>query len=465
MIASLQDAIVRLQQQGAIQSVSVSVDPLLELATIVRRVCGQPAGGAAVLFEQPSGYQMPVLANLFGSAERMQVLLEVAGLEQITGRFGSLLDRLKNFDLEQMGGRLDRLLEQDGFRPQLVSAAPCQQQINDAPDLLALPFHQNWPDDGTAAGTGRYITLGQVHTAAPDGTDPNCGIYRCQIHDGQTLAVRWRAGSGAGRHHQQYQRLQQRMPVAISLGGPPALTLAAAWPLPDGLDELTFAGWLAASPIPVVCCGHGLLRVPAEAELVLEGYAEPDQQLVEGPFGNHTGCYDPAGLAARVTITRITSRKQPILPITVVGPAPQEDNWMMLGWECLLAALLPRLVPGVVALNLPLPWVFRQSAVLALDRQRVSDLQQLVAQLWQLPWFRSARLLVCVDAETALHDPFAVAWQVVYQGAWDRLLRSDDQQRLVLDATGWHTQGVVLENRTMDRLVADRWSVYGMTKD
>ena len=134
--------------------------------------------------------------------------------------------------------------------------------------------------------------------------------------------------------------------VAISLGGPPALTLAAAWPLPDGLDELTFAGWLAGSPLPVVSCSHAPLLVPAGAELVLEGFAEPDQQLMEGPFGNHTGGYDPAGVAAKVTITRITRRRNPLLPITVVGPPPQEDCWMMLGWERLLAALLSRLVPG-----------------------------------------------------------------------------------------------------------------------
>ena len=463
MINSLHDAIALLEGAEELVRITVPVDTCRELPMVVRRISARPDGGKALLFEQPLGHQMPVVANLFGSTERMRLLLGLEQLEQLRERFETLLDRLPDYDLEQLGQRLDYLLRQDGFRPQMVEAAPCRELVDDAPDLLALPFHQNWPDDGSVAGTGRYITMGQIHTTAPDGSDQNCGIYRCQIHGPQTLAIRWRPGSGAARHHRQYCDLKQRMPVAISLGGPPALTLAAAWPLPDGLDELTFAGWLAGSPLPVVSCSHAPLAVPAGAELVLEGFAEPDQQLMEGPFGNHTGGYDPAGVAAKVTITRITRRRNPLLPITVVGPPPQEDCWMMLGWERLLAALLPRLVPGVVAIGMPLPWVFRQSAVIALDRARVDDLNILSQRLRQLPWFRSARLLLFVDQTTAPHDPLAVAWQSVNLADWNQhLLPGDDPLQLAVDATGWHRPGPSLADPLTSDLVSRRWAEYGL---
>jgi len=462
MLSSLHDFIDQLTHQGQLCQVETPVSTSLELAAIVRKISSYPKGGPAVLFRQPDISPFPVAANLFGSRRRMRMALGVDRLADLTAAFSSVLHGLSFHNLAGLGDLLSNHPDLSCCKPTLIADGPCRQVTEPWPDLLQLPFHQNWPDDGSGAGTGRYITLGQVVTANPDGSDANCGIYRCQIHDSHTLAIRWRAGSGADRHHQQFIRQGERMPVAIVLGGPPALTLAAAWPLPDGLDEFTLAGWLRGASIPTVISSHGPLQVPAEAELVIEGFAEPDNPLVEGPFGNHTGRYDPAGPTARITVSRITRRNAPIIPATVVGPPPQEDCWMMLGWERLLAALLPRLIPNLCDICLPLSWVFRNSAVISLNNHSPQLVRQTVKELWQLPWFRKARLLVLVDANISPQNMQQVAWRVVNETNWlDDLIKDDAGGRLAVDATRL-TVEELLPDAATTQLIEQRWKEYGL---
>jgi 4-hydroxy-3-polyprenylbenzoate decarboxylase len=462
MLSSLHDFIERLEHRHDLQQISVPVATRLEIAAITRKVSSYPKGGPALLFQQPDQYPFPVATNLFGSHHRMRLALGLDSLEELTASFDAILQAVPVQGLTDLGALLAAHPDLACCRPIVVADGPCREELVPGADLLQFPFLCNWPDDGTAAGTGRYLTLGQVVTTAPDGSDLNCGIYRCQIHDPHTLAIRWRRGSGAAQHHQQFIQQGMRMPVAIVLGGPPSLTLAAAWPLPVGLDELAFAGWLRGASIPAVDCPHGPLQVPAEAELVIEGFAEPDRPLVEGPFGNHTGQYDPAGPAARVTVTRITRRHKPIIPATVVGPPPQEDCWMMLGWERLLAALLPRLAPGVRDIRMPLPWVFRSSAVISLENPSPRVVRKTVQALWQLPWFRKAHLLIVVDAGIAAHDLQQVAWRTVNETDWlDDLIRDEAGGRLAVDATRRSIEAL-LPDPAIDGLLAQRWKEYGL---
>ena len=463
MPSSLPDFITRLKNLGELQQLDAPVSTRLELAAIARKISSYPEGGPALLFHKPGDSPYPLAANLFGSRQRMQLALGVDHLSDLTGALAALLCDLPINGMAGFGRLMSTHPALRCCLPVVIPDGPCRETVERLVDLERYPFPHNWPDDGSAAGTGHYITLGQVFTNDPDGGNPNCGIYRCQIHGPQTLAIRWRQGSGAEQHLLQYRKQRTPMPVAIVLGGPPALTLTAAWPLPEGLDELQVAGWLRNSPIPVVHCPHGPLRVPAEAELVLEGFAEYDQELTEGPFGNHTGRYDPAGPAARVRITRITRRRSPIIPATVVGPPPQEDCWMMLGWERLLAALLPKLVPNVREVCLPQPWVFRQSAVIALEQHTPRVVREAVHQLWQLPWFRKARLLVLVDAATAPHNLQQVAWQVVNEADWlDDLIRDEAGGRLAIDATGRYTAAERLADEPTQHLIKQRWKEYGL---
>ncbi len=462
MLSSLQDFIERLDHQHELHQVSVAVATRLEIAAITRRISSYPKGGPALLFQQPDQYPFPVVTNLYGSQSRMRLALGLDSLEDLTTSFDALLQTLPVQGVTGLGALLASHPDLSCCKRVVVANGPCQEELVPGADLLQLPFLHNWPEDGRAAGTGRYITLGQVITAAPDGSDPNCGIYRCQIHDPHTLAIRWRQGSGAAQHHQQCIQQGKQMPVAIVLGGPPSLTLTAAWPLPEGLDEVSFAGWLRGASIPTVVCPHGPLQVPAEAELVIEGFAEPDRSLVEGPFGNHTGQYDPAGPTARVTVTRITRRRNPIIPATVVGPPPQEDCWMMLGWERLLAALLARLAPGVRDIRMPPPWVFRGSAVVSLENPSPHMVRKTVQTLWQLPWFRKAHLLIVVDAGIAAHDLQQVAWRVVNETDWlDDLIRDEAGGRLAVDATRRSVEAL-LPDAAANRLMTQRWKEYGL---
>jgi len=459
---SLQTLLQLLQQTGELHEIKVPVSPYLELSAIVRRVSKLPAS-PALLFSNLPPFDLPAAANLFGSEKRLCHALGISNLTSLTAKLKKLLSALpENASLPELSTFLS---EKAAYAPRLIprkQAACYAEEL--AVDLLKLPFHQNWPDDGSTAGTGRYITLGQVVTSLPDGNDCNYGIYRCQIHNADTLAIRWRQGSGAWQHFQQYKQQGQKMPLAIVLGGPPALTLASAWPLPTGVNELAFAGWLQGAAISVTNCSHALLSVPAEAEIVLEGFAEPDEQLMEGPFGNHTGFYDSAGWAAKVRITRIFKRKNAVLPLTLVGPPPQEDCWMMLGWERILAAFLPKLVPGVLEISTPIPWVFRQSAVISVDRQAAKNLHKLVKALWDLPWFSSARLLVFVDKAVRPDQILQVAWRMVNETDWQTgLIRDESGKRLAIDAT-CKSDGTALSDHTTEELISRRWHEYGFEK-
>ncbi len=462
MISSVREFIEMIEHHGDLNRVTVPVSTQFELAAIVRKISSYPKGGSALFFRYPDDSPFPVAANLFGSRRRMQLALGLDHLDDLTASFSAILQGLPLHDLSGLGTLLANQPDLACCKPTLISDGPCREVTEPWPDLLQLPFLQNWPADGSAAGTGRYITLGQVITTAPDGSNSNCGIYRCQLHDSHTLAIRWRSGSGAEEHHQQFARQGKRMPVAIVLGGPPAFTLAAAWPLPVGLEEVSFAGWLRGAAIPVVHCPHGPLQVPAEAELVIEGFAEPDSPLIEGPFGNHTGQYDPAGPAVRVTVIRITRRSSPIIPVTVVGPPPQEDCWMMLGWERLLAAILPRLIPGVCDICFPLPWVFRQSAVISLENHSPHMVRKTVRALWQLPWFRKARLLLMVDSNISPRNMQQVAWRTVNESDWlDDLIHDEAGGRLAVDATKRSIEELLPDSATA-RLIEQRWKEYGL---
>lgn len=462
MLSSLHDFIERLTHLNELQTIETTVANHLEIAAITRRISANPKGGPALLFRQPDQHTIPVATNLFGSRRRVRLALGLERLEDLTADFNSLLKSLPITDFDSLGPLLSTHPGLHVCQPVTVPKGPCREECGMGADLLQLPFLQNWPDDGAAAGTGQYITLGQVFTTLPDGSEPNCGIYRCQVHDAHTLAIRWHSTSGGAQHHRAFIRQGKRMPLAIVLGGPPALTLAAAWPLPQGLDELSFACWLRQAALPVVSCPHGPLLVPAEADIVIEGFAEPDHPLTEGPFGNHTGRYEPAGPAARITVTRITTRRLPVLPATVVGPPPQEDCWMMLGWERLLAALLHRLVPEVQDIRMPIPWVFRQSAIISINSHGPRQIREIVQSLWELPWFAKARLLVLVDADSQPHGLLQAAWQTVNLTDWRTdLIKDEAGSRLAIDATR-RFAGEQLNDQPTLQLIEKRWPEYGL---
>jgi 4-hydroxy-3-polyprenylbenzoate decarboxylase len=274
--------------------------------------------------------------------------------------------------------------------------------------------------------------------------------------------MQWKSGSGAFRHAELYRKQGTPMPVAVSLGGPPALLFSAMFPLPGTLDEVTFAGFLSQSPMRTAPCQSVPLFVPIGAEIVIEGYVDPDVSVLEGPFGNHTGFYSPASSAASMRITTIRHRLNPIIPATVVGPPPQEDCWMAKAWERLLLAFIRKLVPAIRDINFPFEWLFNQSVIISLENPCPGMVRNISVKLWALPWFRSARLLLFLAANSESIELSHAAWRSInVTSSSDDIFHDDASGRIAIDATGCSdTRPPVKKSAECEALVTLRWKEY-----
>lgn len=450
--------------QRELHRIGAAADPLLEIAAITDRVCKSPGGGTALLFEAPVGSPHRVATNLFGSPRRVCLALGVAELGQLTSRMSELLDRIESPLLSRLDSQIAGLPQFSRFSPRSTPTPDPLLPAVETPDLGLFPFLQSWPHDGSADGFPRYITLGQVHTRHPESGRQNCGMYGAQLRGPRELALRWKEGSGAARHLEEYRRRGAAMPVAIALGGPPAMTMGALFPLPGELDEAAFAGFLASTPLAMVPCRGVPLQVPAGCELVIEGYVHPGETVREGPFGNHTGSYSPATDACLMRVTAICRRPDAIIPATVVGPPPMEDCWMARAWERLLLAFVRHLIPGVAELCFPLEWIFHQSAIISLENPTPAMVRETAFRLWETPWFSASRLLIFVAGDTAPSDPSRVAWTAI--NACDLsadVIRDGSGQRTALDATGCRSprQRIEPAQGVADR-IARHWKEYGL---
>ncbi len=456
--------ISQLESIGDLSRISVHVDPILEIAAITNRVCKGSGGGAALLFEHPAGSHFQVATNLFGSPERVCRALGITDLGELTDRLRALLDRIPEPDVTSLDRQLAALPEFSRFAPHPAAEPDPALVTMNPPDLTRFPFLQSWPEDGGASGNPRYITLPQVFTAAPDGGTHNCGVYRVQIRGEREAAIQWKAGSGAARHAELYRRAGRAMPVAIVLGGDPAMLFSAMFPLPGELDEVTFAGFLRGVPLTTTPCRSVPLRVPAGAEVVIEGYVEPGDTVTEGPFGNHTGFYVPAAPATLMRITAISHRPDAVIPATVVGPPPMEDCWMAQAWERLLLAFLHKLMPSIKDIRFPLEWVFHQSAIISLENPQPGMVRNISRQLWALPWFASARVLLFVTAEAEPAELSAAAWRAINVTDFtEDIFRDIATGRIAVDATGARlTRPKVKCSAESAARVAHRWKEYGI---
>jgi 4-hydroxy-3-polyprenylbenzoate decarboxylase len=462
-LQDLQQLITLLESRDELTRITVETDPCLEIAAITNRVCKQPGGGRALLFENPRGSRFPVATNLFGSPARTCLALGVDNLDCLTTRMATLLGRIAAPQPARLDRQIAALAEFSRFSP-LTSLPPAWTEVMEHPDLTVFPFLQSWPGDGAAGGHPRYITLPQVFTAGPDGTAPNCGMYRAQVVAPRELAIRWKTGSGAATHLAAFQRLGKPMPVAIALGGDPACLFSAMLPLPGALDEMTFAGFLRGAPIGRAGCRTNPLQVPSRADVVIEGFVDPSETVLEGPFGNHTGYYSPAGPAALMRVTSISLRPDAIIPATIVGPPPMEDCWMAKAWERLLLAFLHKLVPSINDIHFPLEWIFHQSAIISLEKPEPGMVREIAALLWATPWFSAARLIIFVDAEVDPADPAGVAWRAINAPGLARDLFHDlDNTRLALDATDSSSSQLPLfGDPAMNLQLLRRWREYGI---
>ena len=416
----LREFLDTLENAGELHRIGVEVSPVLEIAEITDRLSKSPAGGSALFFERVTGSRFPVATNIFGSERRVCAALEVAELPHLTERMTVLFRENKVGDGRDAGAALAGNPEFERFRPAAVATGVCQEVVEELPDLASYPILKSWPGDGLPGWDGRFITLPLVFTRDPETGAQNCGMYLVQLLTSGTAGIRWRPESGGAGHLAAYRGRGERMPVAIALGGDPAVIFAAMLPLPAVIDEMQFAGFLRGKPVELVRCLTSGIMVPAHAELVMEGYIDPGEICSGGEFGNHTGFYAPAGELPVLHFTRITRRKEPVFPATVVGRPPMEDCYMAKAAERLMLPFTRLELPEVVEINLPLEGIFHGTAVVAIDKRHPGQGREVMAALWARGWLAGARLLVVVDGDVDVHDLSRTFWKVVNSVDWQR---------------------------------------------
>ncbi len=427
----LHDFVALLEARGELRRVQIPVCADLEITEIVDRVTkGPEEQNKALLFEAVKGYEIPVLINAFGSAQRMAWALHVEELEALNHNLAELI----NLRLPQNAGAafsrglsLFSALRAAGLKPRMVRRAPCQEIVETlAPSLDSLPILTCWPEDG-----GPFVTLPQVITRHPETGVRNVGMYRLQKVDADTLLVHWQRHKGGAEHERVARQAgekgrelevkgQSRIPAAVVLGGDPACIWAASAPLPPDVDEYLLAGWLRGKPVAMVRCITQPLTVPANADIVIEGYVDPTDQRREGPFGDHTGYYTPVEYFPAFHVTAITRRREPIYPATVVGIPPMEDYWMGKATERLFLPLLRLFLPEIVDFSMPAAGVFHNLVVVSINKRYPGHARKVMHGLWGLALLSLAKTVVVVDAWVNVQNPTEAAWQALGNVDWSR---------------------------------------------
>jgi len=420
-LKDLREFIDLLERRGQLARVSVPVSRDLEITEITDRVSkGADGSNKALLFEQVEGSDFPVAINLFGSRERMSWALGVDDLEVLRERLASLLDlRLP----QGLGGVLDRgqdllgVLRSIGLRPAKVKNAPVQTVVEkEKASLDILPVLKCWPDDG-----GRFITLPQVITRDPETGIRNVGMYRLQVLDERRLLMHWQRHKGGAEHERVAREVNEpTIPAAVVLGGDPASMWCASAPLPPNIDEYLLAGWLRGRPVEFVDCVSQPLEVPAEAEIVLEGYVDPNEHLPEGPFGDHTGYYTPVEPFPVFHLTAITRRANPIYPTTVVGVPPMEDVWMGKATERLFMPLIRLFMPEVIDVCMPASGIFHNLVLVSIRKRYPGHARKVIHGLWGLGLLMLAKCIVVFDDWVDVQKHSQAAWQALGNVDWAR---------------------------------------------
>lgn len=409
---SLSAFVDALRRAGELHTISARVDPYLEISEITDRVV--KAGGPALLFENVKGSIFPVLTNQFGTHKRMATALDARHLDDVAGRLRELLDLSPpGASFGEKFDALKRFAPLMNAIPKTVRTGSVQDVVVNDPDLTKLPVLTTWPLDA-----GPFITLPLVITKDPRTNRPNVGMYRMQVYGARETGMHWQRHKQGRAHAAAWG---DKIPVAVAIGADPAITYAATAPLPPVLDEFAFAGLLRGKPVSLVQAKTVDLKVPADAEFVLEGYVDNRDLRTEGPFGDHTGVYSLADQYPTFHVTCATHRKNPIYAATVVGKPPMEDAWIGKATERIFLPLLQMVLPEVVDMNLPVEGGFHNLAIVSISKQYPGHAKKVMNALWGLGHMMMlTRVLVVVDEDVDVQDTRSVAWFVLNNLAPDR---------------------------------------------
>jgi 4-hydroxy-3-polyprenylbenzoate decarboxylase len=450
----LRDWIKALDRAGELKRIRTEADPILEITEIADRVSKSrdrdkdrqgTVGGKALLFENLKGYPgSQLLINQFGSARRMRLALEVDALDEIAERIRGFMDVKSPQGFLDKVKMLPMLAEMGKFFPKTVATGPCKEVIKrDNFSLLDFPILQCWPKDG-----GRFITLPCVITRDPKTGKRNIGMYRMQIYDERTTGMHWQRQKVAAEHYRDAirnavlaenrvvtglrpvqsgqspaaaavdimarssggamlapgDRPSGRMEVAVAIGTEPALTFSAIVPAPPDVEEYIVAGFLRQKPVELVKCETVDLEVPADAEIILEGYVNLDELRTEGPFGDHTGFYSLEDQYPVFHVTCITHRKDPIYAATIVGKPPQEDAWMGKAVERIFLPLMKLTIPELVDINLPIEGVFHNLMIVSIRKSYPGQARKVMNAIWSLGQAMFTKCIIVVDEDVDVQD-------------------------------------------------------------
>jgi 4-hydroxy-3-polyprenylbenzoate decarboxylase len=403
----LHQFISALEEAGELVRISTFVDPKLQMTEIVDRV--SKSDGPAVLFEN-NGTNFPLLINSMGSYKRMCMALGVKDMDDITAEIEELFKMLTS----PKDGIIDKLMmlpklgKISSWMPKVVSGkGKCQEVIDLNPDVTKLPVMTCWPKDG-----GPFITLPIIHTKDPHTGIRNVGLYRMQVFEPQLTALHWHLHKVSRRHFDEYKKMGKMMPVAVAIGGDPIYSYAATAPLPDGIDEYILAGFIRKQKVELVkCITQPEIEVPADADIVIEGFVDTNEDLIwEGPFGDHTGYYSLPDFYPRFHVTAITHRKNAVYTSTIVGIPPQEDAWIGKATERIfLAPIKMTMVPEIMDMDLPIEGVFHNMAIVQINKTYPGQALKVMNSLWGAGQMMFTKMMLIVDQHANMKDYAALA--------------------------------------------------------
>jgi 4-hydroxy-3-polyprenylbenzoate decarboxylase len=407
----LRDFITQLEDKGLLKRINVEVDPYLEITEICDRTLKQQ--GPALLFENVKDSSVPVLANLFGTPERVAMGMGEESTDALR-EVGKLLAFLKEPDppkgLKDAWEKMPVFKQVLNMAPKEIKKAPCQEVVfkKDEVDLNSIPIQTCWPGD-----VAPLITWGLVVTRGPVKERQNLGIYRQQVIAKNKVIMRWLAQRGGALDFLEWQQQHpgEPFPIAVALGADPATILAAVTPVPDALSEYGFAGLLRGSKTEVVKCALSDLQVPASAEYILEGFIYPDEMAEEGPYGDHTGYYNETEMFPVFTIERITHRKEPIYHSTYTGRPPDEPAILGVALNEVFIPILQKQFPEIIDFYLPPEGCSYRVAVVSMKKQYPGHAKRVMMGVWSfLRQFMYTKFVIVVDEDVNTRDWQDVIW-------------------------------------------------------
>ena len=404
-IDDIQQFIEKLEKAGELKRVKTEVDTSLEIAEILRRV--SYAKGPAVLFENVMGYDIPVLGNAFGSIKRLEIGLETTDFSEIGQRIADMTKMEIPSGIFNKIRKLPELSKMSESFPKLEKDGPVTEIVNKSPTFDNIPILKSWIKDA-----GKFITFGLVATKHPETHVRNLGVYRIQIIDSTHALMHWQKHKRGAAHHDITKESNNKIETAIVIGGEPATVFSAIAPVPEGLDKYLFAGITRKKGIKTVKCKTIDLEVPANAEIVLEGYVDAADNRDEGPFGDHTGYYTPKEPFPTFTLTGIMQRKNPIYLTTVVGKPILEDAYIGKAIERSFLPLIKMLHPEVIDFSMPPAGWFQGLAIASIKKRYPGQAKKVMMGLWGMGQLALTKIVIIVDHDVDVHDMNEVIWAI-----------------------------------------------------